>query len=79
MNNSMVRFAGHYDAILMDVQMPVMMGYQATREIKGGRVARRGGNSTIAMTANAFPEDVAGVACHGHERPALQSRSILWQ
>ena len=49
---------GKYDAVLMDVQMPVMNGYDATRKI---RALEREDASTIpiiAMTANAFAEDV---------------------
>ena len=43
-----------YDLILMDVQMPVMNGYEASEEIRktGSRVP------IIAMTANAMPEDI---------------------
>ena len=48
---------GEFDAILMDVQMPVMNGYDATRAIRA--LARSDAQSIpiIAMTANAFAED----------------------
>lgn len=48
---------GEYDAILMDVQMPVMNGYDATRAIRA--LAREDARKIpiIAMTANAFAED----------------------
>ncbi|MBQ3441933.1 MAG: response regulator, partial [Selenomonadaceae bacterium] len=43
-----------YDVILMDIQMPVMNGYEAAAAIK------KSGNAVpiIAMTANAMPEDI---------------------
>ncbi len=61
--------AGEYDIILMDVQMPVMNGYEATKAI---RTSGRPDAETIpivAMTANAFAEDVkaaldAGMNAH---------------
>lgn len=51
--------AGYYDVILMDVQMPVMNGYTATRAIRSSNhpAARR--IPILAMTADAFAEDIA--------------------
>lgn len=48
---------GYYDLILMDVQMPVMNGHEATRAIRGLNDPRLAGTIIIAMTANAFAED----------------------
>ena len=46
------------DVILMDVRMPVMDGYQATKEIRQYEVkTKKGRTPIIAMTANAFVED----------------------
>lgn len=47
-----------YGLILMDVQMPVMDGYQATRAIRASGAPRANTIPIIAMTANAMPEDV---------------------
>ncbi|MCI8542759.1 MAG: response regulator [Lachnospiraceae bacterium] len=49
--------AGEFDAILMDVQMPVMNGYDATRAIRALDRGDAGEILIIAMTANAFAED----------------------
>ncbi len=50
--------SGQYDLILMDVQMPVMDGYEATRAIRGCSHPQAKAIPIIAMTANAFSEDV---------------------
>lgn len=49
---------GFFDAILMDVQMPVMNGYEATRAIRGSDHTQAKNIPIIAMTANAFAEDI---------------------
>ena len=49
---------GYYDLILMDVQMPVMNGYEATREIRKSAHPDGSVIPIIAMTANAFSEDI---------------------
>nr|WP_302594829.1 response regulator [uncultured Acetatifactor sp.] len=48
---------GEFNAILMDVQMPVMNGYDATRAIRALERGDAGQIPIIAMTANAFVED----------------------
>lgn len=48
---------GYYDLILMDVQMPIMNGYEATRAIRSLENKELASMVIIAMTANAFEED----------------------
>ena len=49
--------AGHFDLILMDIQMPKMDGYTATREIRTLSSNKKANIPIVAMTANAFEED----------------------
>jgi CheY-like chemotaxis protein len=46
-----------YDLILMDIQMPEMNGYDATKAIRSFNHPRAGAVPIVAMTANAFAED----------------------
>ena len=56
---------GTYDAILMDVQMPEMTGLEATRRIRALPAGKNGTVPIIAMTADAFAEDVQACLASG--------------
>ena len=49
----------YYALVLMDIQMPVLNGYEAATKIRGMKDAKKAGIPIIAMTANAFEEDRA--------------------
>ena len=49
---------GSYDLVLMDVQMPVMNGYEATRALRASDNPVGRTIPIIAMTANAFADDI---------------------
>ncbi len=57
--------AHYYDAVLMDIQMPVMNGYDAARKIRRLKDAAKAKTPIIAMTANAFSEDRAKALASG--------------
>lgn len=50
---------GYYDIIFMDIQMPVMNGYEATREIRKLKRQSAASVPIIAVSANAYVEDIA--------------------
>ena len=70
---------GYYDVILMDIQMPVMDGYMATQAIRNLPDPRLAGIPIIAMTANAFQEDIKKaeeVGMNGHIAKPLDIPSM---
>lgn len=69
-----------YDLILMDIQMPKMDGYTATREIRMMKNNRKANIPIIAMTANAFEEDrrkAFQVGMNAHITKPIDIKKIL--
>lgn len=56
---------GTYELILMDVQMPIMDGYEATAQIRHSKHPQASTIPILAMTANAFTEDVTSALAAG--------------
>lgn len=56
---------GYYDLILMDIQMPIMNGYKATSTIRALKRSDAATVPIVAMTANAFAEDVEDAKASG--------------
>lgn len=56
---------GTYQAILMDIQMPLLNGYQATERIRASKHESAKTIPIIAMTANAFDEDISAAIASG--------------
>ena len=72
--------AGQYDLILMDIQMPNMDGYEATRRIRAMEDARKATIPIFAMTANAFEEDrqnALSAGMNGHIAKPLDIPHLL--
>ena len=70
---------GYYDVILMDIQMPVMDGYMATQAIRELPDPVHASIPIIAMTANAFQEDIKkteAVGMNGHIAKPLDIPSM---
>ena len=71
---------GYYDMLFMDIQMPRMNGYDAVRAIRamGRNYCRK--VPIVAMTANAFAEDVQAaktVGMNGHIAKPLELKELL--
>jgi len=63
--NMFIENPGHYDLVLMDVQMPKMDGYEATRRIRSFDLPNAKTIPIIALTANVFKEDIEGCLAAG--------------
>ena len=71
---------GYYDAVLMDIQMPVMNGYEATQAIRALKGAEYKALPIIAMSANAYDEDVKACLAAGmnaHIAKPFQPEALL--
>lgn len=71
---------GYYDLVLMDIQMPNMDGYQATRAIRALADKEKANIPIIAMTANAFEEDrskAINMGMNGHIAKPIDVSELL--
>lgn len=71
---------GYYDLIFMDIQMPVMNGYEATKTIRGLDDKKKANIPIVAMTANAFEEDrkrAYEVGMNGHIAKPIEIDVII--
>ena len=71
---------GYYRMVLMDVQMPVMDGYAATKAIRALEDKALAGIPILAMTANAFEEDrQAALRCgmNGHIAKPIDISALI--
>ena len=71
---------GHYDLVLMDIKMPIMDGYEATRRIRALPDDGKKHIPGIAMTADAFSENVAecrAAGMNGHIAKPVDMKLVL--
>ena len=71
---------GDYELILMDVQMPRMNGYDATKAIRKLDDPQKSGIPIIAMTANAFEEDkknALDAGMNGHLAKPIEVQKLI--
>lgn len=71
---------GYYDLILMDIQMPNMNGYDATRTIRALQNSEKAKIPILAMTANAFEEDKREAyrsGMNGHVAKPINVRELM--
>ena len=71
---------GHFQLVLMDVQMPVMSGYEATKLIRRLENRELANIPILAMTANAFEEDkqeALRVGMNGHISKPINIKKLL--
>ena len=71
---------GYYDMVLMDIQMPVMDGYDATARIRRMKDEKKASIPIIAMTANAFAEDrqkAISVGMNDHVAKPIDMKVLL--
>lgn len=71
---------GYYDLVLMDIQMPNMDGYQATKAIRALADKEKANIPIIAMTANAFEEDrskAINMGMNGHIAKPIDVSELL--
>lgn len=71
---------GTYNAVLMDIQMPVMNGYQAAKAIRNSTHPEAGDIAIIAMTADVFEDDVQRAFAYGmnaHVAKPLNIKSFI--
>ena len=72
--------AGYYDMVLMDIQMPNMNGYDATRAIRALEDREKAGVLILALTANAFQDDVEkafAAGMNGHIAKPLDAKVLF--